>query len=116
MLRNSGKPNSFTDDDLTLYRQAWTQPGALTAMINWYRSAIRSGFRDAFKTPKAIAHITVPTLMLWGVQDAALSYEMAQPSIDLCEDGKLVTFEDATHWVQHDEADAVTEYLLEFLK
>lgn len=54
--------------------------------------------------------------MLWGVQDAALSYEMAQPSIDLCEDGKLVTFEDATHWVQHDEADAVTEYLLEFLK
>jgi pimeloyl-ACP methyl ester carboxylesterase len=56
----------------------------------------------------------VPTLMLWGKQDVALNYEMAQPSIDLCEDGELIIFEDATHWVQHDEAEKVTDYLLAF--
>ena len=39
---------------------------------------------------------------------------MAQPSLDLCEDGRLVFFEEASHWVQHDEAQAVTQQLLEF--
>ena len=40
---------------------------------------------------------------------------MAQPSIDLCEDGRLIFFEDATHWVQHDEAAAVNSELEKFL-
>ena len=53
---------------------------------------------------------------MWGKKDVALSYEMAQPSIDLCDDGKLVFFEDATHWVQRDEVEAVNAQLLDFLK
>ena len=40
---------------------------------------------------------------------------MARPSLDYCEDGKLIFFEDASHWVQHDEGDLVSNYLLEFL-
>ena len=59
--------------------------------------------------------MTVPTLMLWGKQDIALDASMAQPSIDLCEAGRLVTYEDATHWVQHDAADRVNAELLAFL-
>ncbi len=50
--------------------------------------------------------------MLWEKQDVALSDEMAQPSIDLCEEGKLLFFENATHWAQHDEAKQVTNCLL----
>jgi pimeloyl-ACP methyl ester carboxylesterase len=60
--------------------------------------------------------VKVPTLMIWGMQDVALSHRMARPSIDYCDDGKLVLFEDATHWVQHDEADNVTTLLLDFLR
>jgi len=59
--------------------------------------------------------VIVPTLMLWGMQDVALSHRMARLSIDYCEDGKLVFFEEATHWVQHDEAEAVNQLLMEFL-
>ncbi len=44
----------------------------------------------------------MPVLMLWGKQDVALSHAMAQPSIERCDQGKLVFFEEATHWVQHD--------------
>ena len=58
----------------------------------------------------------MPTLMLWGKQDVALGDEMAQPSIDLCDDGTLVFHEDATHWVQHDQSDEVNEQLLRFLE
>ena len=115
LLRRSGKPGTFTDEDLEEYHNAWNQPGALTAMIHWYRSALRSGFGNGVKESQVLPRITVPTLMLWGKQDVALSYEMAQPSIDLCDDGTLVFYEDATHWVQHNKADEVNKQLLRFL-
>jgi pimeloyl-ACP methyl ester carboxylesterase len=54
-------------------------------------------------------------MMLWGMNDVALSYQMAQASITYCDQGELVSFEDATHWVQHDKADEVGHLLLEFL-
>jgi epoxide hydrolase 4 len=54
--------------------------------------------------------------MLWGMQDVALSHRMARPSMDYCSNGKLVFFEDATHWVQHDEAENVNQLLVKFLE
>ena len=47
--------------------------------------------------------IRFQTLVLWGQQDAHISYEMAPLSVDLCEQGRLVTFPEATHWVLHDQ-------------
>lgn len=111
VLRGSGKIHTFTNADIAEYKKVWSQPGAITAMINWYRAAVRY-------LPKLLkdVRVRVPTLMIWGMQDVALSHRMARPSIDYCKDGKLVLFEDATHWVQHDEAEAVTQLLLEFLE
>ena len=40
---------------------------------------------------------------------------MAQSSIDLCDDGRLVFIEEATHWVQHEEADRVNDLISAFL-
>lgn len=116
LLLRSGKQGTFTDEDLTRYREAWKQPGALTAMINWYRSAIRSGFGTMIGSARPGPQISSPTLMLWGKKDVALSYEMAQPSIDLCEQGQLLYYENATHWLQHDEAEAVNQALVDFLR
>jgi len=110
VLRGSGKIHTFTNEDIIEYKQAWSQPGAMTAMINWYRAAVRY-------LPKLLKDVQVkdPTLMLWGMQDTALSHRMARPSMDYCDDGKLAFFEDATHWVQHDEAETVNQLLIEFL-
>ncbi|GAH29383.1 unnamed protein product, partial [marine sediment metagenome] len=46
-----------------------------------------------------------PTLILWGKQDPHISYEMAQLSEAVCENGQLITFEEASHWVHQDEPD-----------
>ena len=59
--------------------------------------------------------ITVPVQILWGVKDIAIEKELAQSSIDLCDDGKLVYFDNATHWVHHEESEGVNQLILEFL-
>lgn len=105
----SSRPGTFSDDDLTQYREAWSQPGALTGMINWYRGI----FRAPGTTPSD-TRVHVPMLMIWGAQDRFLGQEMAQPSIDLCGDGRLVVIDEATHWVQHEEPDRVNQLIHDF--
>jgi pimeloyl-ACP methyl ester carboxylesterase len=109
LLKSSSMPGAYDDEDLEMYRRAWSRPGAMTSMINWYRALrIRSSSRDS-------ARISVPTLMIWGARDTALGREMAQPSIDYCEDGHIAMLEDATHWVQHDQPQVVNRLLIEHL-
>lgn len=110
-LTGTGRPGAFTDVDLDLYREAWSQPGAIGAMLGWYRAAVRHPPRLP-RDPR----VAVPTLMLWGARDVALSRAMARPSIDLCNRGRLVMFEEATHWVQHEEAERVNGLLIDFLR
>lgn len=40
-LRGSGKIHTFTNEDIVEYKEAWSQPGAITSMINWYRAGAR---------------------------------------------------------------------------
>lgn len=116
-LRRSGRPDTFTAEDFARYKAAWSQPGALTAMLNWYRAAARGGLFAARPASgeRQPTRIVTPTLILWGERDIALSKSLVQPSLDLCEDGRAVFFPHATHWVQHDEAEAVNAHLAEFL-
>lgn len=111
LLVSSGKPGTFTTADLVEYKIAWTQPGAITAMLNWYRAIFRE--RPVRKTDLCVH---VPVLILWGKLDIALSAEMAQRSIALCDDGRLVYFDNSSHWVQHDEADEVNRQLVTFFR
>lgn len=109
-LRGSGRMDTFTNEDIEKYKEAWSQPGAMTAMINWYRAALR------YQPPiPADARIHVRTLMMWGTKDLALSRRMARPSMDYCDEGNLIFFPEATHWVQRDEAESVNHYLVDFL-
>jgi epoxide hydrolase 4 len=105
----SAMPNSLTKEKRNRYRDAWGQPGAMTGMINWYRTSLRGMGKSA-----AISKIQVPTLILWGKQDPHISYEMASLSVEMCEEGSLVTFEDATHWVLHDEAEAISKHIVQY--
>jgi pimeloyl-ACP methyl ester carboxylesterase len=107
-LQGSSRPGTFSDPDLERYRQAWSQPGAVRSMIHWYRAALRS--RPEWP---ASPRVRVPTLLLWGRQDRFLGEEMAQPSVDLCDEGRLELFDEATHWLQHEEPERVNRRLLE---
>jgi len=108
-LRGSGLIHTFTNEDIEKYKEAWSQPGAITAMINWYRA-----LRYPMNMPKEM-QIHVPTLMMWGMKDVALTHRMARPSMDHVDKGNLILIPDATHWVQRDAAEEVNHYLVDFL-
>jgi len=107
----ASRPGTFSDADLEVYREAWGQPRALRSMVHWYRAALQTTSRR----PPSL-RVSVETLMLWGCRDIALGREMAAPSIDLCDTGRLILFEQASHWLQHEEAEHVTRLLLSFLE
>ncbi|HSG42805.1 MAG TPA: alpha/beta hydrolase [Anaerolineales bacterium] len=109
-LQSTSKADSFTDEDIAKYKEAWSQPDAMTSMLNWYRASVRNpswASRDM--------HIKVPTLMMWGMKDFALTHRMARPSMDYVDEGNLILFPEATHWVQHDAAEEVNHYLIDFI-
>ena len=109
-MHGSGKIHTFTNEDIEKYEDAWSQPSAMTAMINWYRAAVRYHPRITNDM-----RVKVPTLMMWGMKDVALTHRMARPSMDYVDEGNLILFPEATHWVQHDAAEEVNHYLVDFL-
>ena len=110
-FRDSIRSEAFSREDLTRYRQAWSQPGAITAMVNWYRAVLRKPLQ-----PAAQYRISCPTLVIWGRRDAYAEPELAETSLRLCLDGSITYFDESTHWVQHDEPDRVASLLIDFFR
>ncbi len=112
-LIRSSRPGTFTDADLAQYIRAWSQPGAWTAMVNWYRGLVHAPAK-LLSQPNADVRVHQPVLIIWGAKDMFLNVEMASQSAELCDDARLVLFDQATHWVQHEEAYQVSALLAEW--
>lgn len=108
-LAGTSRPGVFDRSELEAYKQAWRQPGALRAMLHWYRAALRRPPRRRAQT------IDAPTLLLWGERDRFLDRRLAEPSLERCSSGRLLTFPEATHWLQHEEAEGVNRAILDHL-
>ena len=111
-FEHDARPGAFTQQDIERYIEAWSQPGAATAMINYYRAMFR---RPPGATVSRIRPISAPTLVIWGERDRYLSSELAEPEPeDVPNLDRVVRLADASHWVQHDQPDRVNELLIEF--
>jgi epoxide hydrolase 4 len=108
-LTASSEKSVFSPDDLERYHRAWAEPGALTAMLNWYRALpLRQTLREA--------RVSVPALVIWGFRDQFLEKGLADESLRLCDQGQFLGFDRASHWVHLEEAAAVNAALAAFLK
>jgi epoxide hydrolase 4 len=106
-LLNSSRQGTFTEGDLDQYRAAWSQPGALSGMMNWYRAALR--FPAKIPDPT----VRVPTRIIWGERDRFLLAEMAHESLRYCVNAELFMIANATHWVHREEPYRVSQLLIE---
>jgi pimeloyl-ACP methyl ester carboxylesterase len=105
----TARRGTFTRDEIEAYRPAWSQPGALTAMLDWYRAALLR------RVPPGDGRVDPETLVLWGARDRFQGRELVEPSLARCRQARAIFLEDATHWIQHEEAAAVNELLGRFL-
>lgn len=109
VLGKTSRPGTFTLEELEKYREAFAQPGACQAMINWYRAFVPTVLEN-----EAALKIAVPTLIFWGKNDSALVAEQAESSAGYCENGQVIYFDDATHWVQHEEYERINPAIKRF--
>jgi pimeloyl-ACP methyl ester carboxylesterase len=111
--RDTTRPEAFTDAVIARYKRAVARPGALTAMINWYRAAIRPRMFRVLQGRDLT--VRVPTLVIWGEQDRYLGKELNADLHRWVPDLTLRYIPDASHWVQQDRPEEVNRYLVEFL-
>jgi pimeloyl-ACP methyl ester carboxylesterase len=103
---------AYTPEEIERYIEAWSQPGAATGMINYYRSSVRTSPK---KAEAALRQIKAPTLVIWGERDRYLGPELAEPDHDDVPNlDRVERLADASHWVHHDEAERVTQLLTDF--
>ncbi|MDQ0462606.1 pimeloyl-ACP methyl ester carboxylesterase [Caulobacter ginsengisoli] len=95
------------------YRRNALIPGAMTAMINYYRANVATMARWG---PGKAAVIETPTLMLWGEEDAALGLELTEGYEGLVTDFTLRRFPGVSHWVQQEAPEAVNTALEGWLR
>lgn len=98
----------FGDDVLAVFKENASKPGALTAMVNYYR-AIRYALPLVKK--RGMPKIETPTLVVWGEQDDALGKELTYKTGEYVSDLTLRYLPNASHWVQQDEPETVNAML-----
>lgn len=102
----------FTPEDLAVYRDNIRQPGALTAMLNYYRAMPWS---ISLLQTRGQKKVKAPTLMIWGEQDRALGRELTHGTESFVDDFTLHFVADASHWVQQDAPETVNALLESWL-
>jgi epoxide hydrolase 4 len=132
------KAGTVSEADRKMYVDAWSQPGALTGGLNYYRAAGIGPPRPAAietaattAAPPAAAApageasallsqppmvVRVPTLVIWGEQDTALLPSNLNGLEEVVPALTVRRIADGTHWLVRDKAAAVNAAIREFLE
>jgi epoxide hydrolase 4 len=113
MFRKTSVDHSMFPPQVTdVYRKNASQPGALTAMVNYYRAYLRG--RKAL-VARGMPVIEVPTLMIWGEEDVALTIETTHGTGEHVRDFRIRYLPRVSHWVQQEAPVQVNAMIKAFL-
>jgi pimeloyl-ACP methyl ester carboxylesterase len=120
MLTETAAPGAFTEREVQRYKDAMARSGDMSGPVNYYRATARETLRDEVLAllPDAVernGHVDVPTLVIWGEQDQALSVGLLDGLDEWVPDCRIERLPDASHWVQADAPEEVTDLLCDFL-
>jgi len=112
----------ISEDERRQYIADWSQPGALTSMLNWYRASKVVVPPPAVSLPlpqwvlDAFPEVKVPTLVVWGMKDVALLPLQLDGLDRLVRDLTIVRLPDAGHFAPWEAAEEVASALQPFLE
>lgn len=110
MRHSATVPNSFPDEVLDVFRDNAARPGALKAMLDYYRALVRGGGARRQKA-LGLPPIETPTLMIWGLDDPALGVETTHGTDRWVQDLTLRYLPGVSHWVQQEAPETVNAML-----
>jgi pimeloyl-ACP methyl ester carboxylesterase len=102
-------------DVLRVYRDNACRPGGLTAMLNWYRAGLRRGGMKLLER-KTYPEINIPTLLLWGDADVALSIRTTVGTDKYVRNLTFRVLHGVSHWIQQEAPEAVNGIIAAWLE
>ena len=108
-------------EDRAAYVEAWSQPGALTGGLNYYRASLMYPPTETDPGPAKLQlkpedfRVRVPTLVLWGERDRALLTGCIDGLEALIPELTLVRVPEASHWIVHEQPARVASEIEAFV-
>jgi len=112
----------FNDEDRKAYLDAWSEPGALTGGLNYYRAAHVGPTRESGLESRQLAAqvgsliVRVPTLVIWGEKDPYLLTGNLTGLDHFVPDLRVRRIADGSHWVIHEKSALVNSYMRDFIE
>ena len=88
-------------EELEEYKAAWAQPGAILGGLNWYRANDLDLASIEAVMVNYMPKVTVPTTVMWGLDDTALIPANAEGLDAWVENLSVEAFEGVDHWIEH---------------
>jgi epoxide hydrolase 4 len=122
MIAGFSKADWMTEAEAEAYREVWSQPGALTAMLNWYRaspvvvpeSGAAAPHSPILDIPTEAMTVHVPHLLLWGEADEALRPVSFAELGRYAPQMEIRTIAGAGHWILHEKPNEVAAAIRAF--
>jgi len=120
LLKDGVKQGYFSEEDKRAYVVAWSQPGALTGGLNYYRAAHLGSFAgesdDILSADPSLFTVKVPTLVIWGEKDRYLLTGNLEGLERYVPNLTIKRIPDGSHWVIHEKPALVNSYIREFIE
>ncbi len=114
------KQGYFTGEDRKAYIEAWSQPGALTGDLNYYRAAHLGSFTgegdEVLAMDPSLFTVKVPTLLIWGEKDRYLLIGNLEGLEKYVPNLTVKRIPDGSHWVIHEQPALINAYIHDFIE
>ncbi len=116
-----GENAALSEEERAAYREAWSQPGALTGGANYYRAArmgeqvAAGGVPEEYEAKIKEQRLEVPTLVIWGEADPALLVHLTEGLEEWVPNIRVEKLPGVGHWVPYEAPDDVNRLIREFM-
>ncbi len=112
----------LTREQRTQYLADWRRPGAMTAMLNWYRASHIAvpAMDEAGEMPawvgRGLPKLHIPVRVIWGLEDKALLPVQLENIGEVGDDVEVVPLKGVGHFAPWEAPDKVADALGPFLE